>query len=347
MATDGVINTTLASATVYGHIVVAAGDSHLGTGLTVKVTVPTTADFPNGTIFYIVRSPSGDGSLATVTVVDPTNPLYTFEVDTTATAGDATIITTGIPLTAAINNPSADPAAPVAAVVAQALSDAPATADIITVRAAINAMTDASNVVNAEVQLAPLAPALAAPLVAFQGIRQFQDLWMARLDMCSEFSKPWPDNDDPSCQGSKQNSAWWAKGVGYWGDRKDSGAYKGFDSRILGTMLAYDVPVGSDTRAGVGFGYSRTDIDGKTFDTSTDFDTYTSAKSPGLGLSTVACQSAGVNMRASGTFSLPAWTARLRRITAGRIIPLSLAPGITFSLRHYRSRRSAHFSTHA
>jgi outer membrane autotransporter protein len=39
-------------------------------------------------------------------------------------------------------------------------------------------------------------------------------------------------------------------------------------------MIACDAPIGLDTRAGLGFGYAQSKIDGKTFDADTDFDTY-------------------------------------------------------------------------
>ena len=38
--------------------------------------------------------------------------------------------------------------------------------------------------------------------------------------------------------------------------------------------MAYDQAIGPDTRAGLGIGYSQTAIDGMTYDTNTDFDTY-------------------------------------------------------------------------
>ena len=39
-------------------------------------------------------------------------------------------------------------------------------------------------------------------------------------------------------------------------------------------MLAYDAPLDADTRVGLGTGYARSSIDGKTYDASTDFNTY-------------------------------------------------------------------------
>jgi len=279
LVTGGVVNTTLASESLYGNIRVT-GATNIGNTLGINVTIPTTVYIAKDTQFDIIKTETGtaqsgtDSSIVTVTAISPTNSLYKFsQVPITGTvAGLVTIKLDEVPIEAA--DEADDPVAPVAQIVAQALLDAPSTPDMDSIRAAINALSNAGDVVNAEAQLAPLAPALAAPLITFQGIRQFQDLWLARLDMCSEFSRPWPDKEDPSCRGNKQNSAWWVKGVGYWGLRKDSGAYKGFETRILGTMIAYDVPLGLNTRGGLGVGYGRTDIDGKTFDTSTDFDTY-------------------------------------------------------------------------
>ena len=285
LTTGGVIYTTLASPTVYGNIR-PKGSTNIGSTLGLSVTVPSTADIKVGTQFDIIKTQAGtaqsgtDSSIATVTVVNPTNPLYTFsQVPISGTvAGLVTIEVTGIPLQASITPPAGvvlPPAAPIAAVVAQALIDAPDTADIIIVRATINALSDANDVVNAEAQLAPLSPALAAGLVTFQGTREFQNLWLSRLDMCSQFSRRYPDEEDPGCRADKPRSGWWLKSFGYLGTQRDDGAFAGYDSKIFGTMIAYDAPLGSNnTRAGLGFGYAQSDIDGKTFDTNTDFDTY-------------------------------------------------------------------------
>jgi uncharacterized protein with beta-barrel porin domain len=277
---DGVINTTLASPAVYGKII-PAGAANLGSALTVNVTVPSTAYIPVGTPFNIVDATSGtNGSNVTVTVKDPTNPLYTFSPDPLyppgTTTGKVTIKTTGIPMQASIVPPpgvSLPPAAPLAAPVVPVLLAIPNPSDdLISVLAPLNALTDPAAVVNAEAQLAPSTPALAAPLVTFQGIRQFQNLWLSRLDMCSEVS--YPDEEKSNCRGNEPNNGWWLKGFGYYGNQDARDAFTGYDSRIIGTMIAYDVPIGLDTRAGLGFGYARSTIDGDTFDASTDFDTY-------------------------------------------------------------------------
>ena len=269
--TNGVINTNLDSATVYGNLVVT-GASNLGTGLTVKVSVPTPVDIPVGTLFKIVTG-AGTGSLATV---DPTNSLYTFSIEPVA-AGGATIKVLTIPVVAVVTPPPGVdlPAeAPVAAAVAPALAAAPATNDVSGIRATINTFTDVNDVVDAEAQLAPLAPSLAVPLITFHGAREFQDLWLDRLDMCSQLPLRQSDQDDPSCRGNNPRSNWWGKGFGHSGFRKDTGAYKGFETKTYGTMIAYDAPIGTDTRAGLGVGYSWNKIEGKFYDTGTHFDTY-------------------------------------------------------------------------
>ncbi len=253
------ISTTLASSTVYGHIV-PTGFTTLPASLGISVLVPSTSYIPLGTQFNIVQATSGtNGSVVAVTIQDPTNPLYTFRpVPLAGTLnGLVTIETTGIPLSTA-----ALPAAIALLAIPQS--------DIL---APINALTDPAQVVNAVAQLSPSAPSLAAPLVTFQGARQFQDLWLSRLDMCRDDSQA--DQETLACRDSAPRKGWWAKGFGYFGNQDDKGDFTGYTSRILGTMIAYDTPIGmEDTRAGLGIGYARSTIDGKSFDTDMDFDTY-------------------------------------------------------------------------
>jgi outer membrane autotransporter protein len=90
--------------------------------------------------------------------------------------------------------------------------------------------------------------------------------------MCSQVSEP--NEKNPNCRDNEPRSGWWLKGFGYSGEQDARGDSTGYDSRIFGTMIAYDAPIGLDTRAGLGFGYARSTIDGKTFDADTDFDTY-------------------------------------------------------------------------
>lgn len=278
---SGVINTTLASPTVYGNIS-PVGATNLGPTLTVNATVPTSAYIPVGTQFNIIQTRSGtvqsgtDGSVINVAVQNPTNPLYTFSAVPAAgtIAGLVTIEITGIPLQAAANPPAGvlPVVAPLAAVVVPALMVMPVTADLTPVLASINAFSDSASVIHAVAQLAPSIDTLAAPLVTFQGSREIQELWTSRLEMCSDVSRY--DAGAPPCNENTMQSGWWLKGTGYFGEQDAEGAYGGYDSRILGSMIGYDTPLGQDTRAGLGVGYARSAIDGKAFDTSTDADSY-------------------------------------------------------------------------
>jgi uncharacterized protein with beta-barrel porin domain len=260
----GAIYTTLANATVYGKIDAVGAFTYTG-GATVNVTVPTGAYIPVGTIFTIVDNNGAGttGTPVTVTTVGGTNPLYTFTANPT-NVGNILITLTGSPITAAEGSSN-----PAAAAVGDVLLTLPVTSDIVL---AINALTDAAAVVNAEAQLVPSTPSLAAPLVTFQGAREFQNLWLSRLDACREVS--WPSKENSNCKGEDSRNGWWLKGFGYFGNQEARGALTEYDSRIVGTMLAYDVPLGLNTRAGLGFGYAQSTIDGKTYDAETDFDTY-------------------------------------------------------------------------
>lgn len=102
---SGVINTTLASPTLFGNIR-PVGATNLGPTLGINVTVPSTAVIPVGTLFNIVQTQTGtaqsgtNGTIVTATIQNPTNPLYAFsQVPLTGTpAGLVTIQATRIPL---------------------------------------------------------------------------------------------------------------------------------------------------------------------------------------------------------------------------------------------------------
>ncbi len=296
----GVINTTLASPTVYGNIR-PVGATNLGPTLAIDVTVPGTAVIPVGTIFDIVQTQAGtlqsgtDGSVLTVTVENPTNPLYTFSAVPPAgtIAGLVAIRVTGIPLQVPVAPPPGAPLPPVnpvaAAVVPAIISilpTLPPTSSLFPVVAAINALNTPSAVVNAVAQLAPSNPDLAAPLVTFEGSREFQNLYMSRLDeaLCGDNGQPdrrnltgnddRADEDTSYCAENAPESGWWLKGFGYFGIQDARQAFEGYDSRILGAMIAYDTPIDDNTRVGLGVGYARNEITGKVFDTRTDFNTY-------------------------------------------------------------------------
>lgn len=300
-ATSGVINTTLASSTLYGNIR-PVGFTSLGATLGVNVTVPSSAVFPVGTQFNIVQSQAGTaqsgtaGTVLHITVVDPTNPLYTFSaVPVTGTnAGLVAITTTGIPLLVPLQPPVLPPviqpvvpiAAPVVPPLLALLPTASPGTDISNVLASLDALSEPATVVLAIAQLAPSASDLAAPQVAFQGTREFENLWMSHLDevMCGQISQPdrpgQPNLEPATCHGTNdQHGGMWLKGFGYFGEQGSQPASPGYTSDIFGTMIGYDAPLplgasGGQTRIGFGIGYARSNIAGKLFGDSTDFNTY-------------------------------------------------------------------------
>ncbi len=309
LSPSGVINTILASPTVYGNIR-PVGATNLGPTLTVNVTVPSTTLLPVGTIFDIVQTQAGtvqsgtNGSVVTVVVKDPSNPLYTFSAMPPAgtVAGLVAIQTTGIPLLVPLAPPPGavlPPTAPIAVVVVPVLVQitppvvtpgapppvappvAP-TSDIVTVvLPAINALTTPAAVVNAVAQLAPDTPSLAAPLVAFQGTREFQDLARPSFgeDLCSQTGTP--DRHDGSkledssyCRVNDPHRGIWLRSFGYFGDQGTQQSFEGYNSRILGVMVGFDVPLDSSTLAGLALGYAHSTLDGSTSGSRVDFDTH-------------------------------------------------------------------------
>lgn len=311
---SGVINTTLASPTVYGNIR-PVGATNLGSTLLINVAVPQTTFFPVGTFFDIVQTQAGTVQSGTngailVVVNDPTNPLYTFVAEPAAgtVAGRVRIRTTGIPLTVVVAPPPGvvlPPVAPVAVPIVPAIlaavaaAPAPATVapgapaapaatntDLVTVvLPAINAISDVTTVVNAVAQLAPSNAALAAPLVTFERTRAFQNILASHINagVCgggaqSSSERLTDERKKPAADGSaclsNQYSGLWIKGFGYFGDQGAQGAYSGYESKILGAMVGYDIPFSNYTRMGLGLGYARSTIGGSSVGNSTGFNSY-------------------------------------------------------------------------
>jgi outer membrane autotransporter protein len=152
----------------------------------------------------------------------------------------------------------------------------PPTSTLIPVLTAIGALSSPAAVVLAVAQLAPSTPGLAAPLVTFQGAREFQNMWLSHLDdvMCNQVSQPEDPTDPTKCPGHSQQGGVWVKGFGYFGDQGSQGAFLGYNSTTLGTMIGYDAPIAPDTRVGLGIGYARSMINAKVFSANTDFNTY-------------------------------------------------------------------------
>jgi uncharacterized protein with beta-barrel porin domain len=290
----GVVNTTLASSSLYGNIR-PVGATNLGPSLTVNVLVPSTTLLTVGTQFNIIQTRAGtvqsgtDGSTVAVTVQSPTNPLYSFAAVPLAgtNAGLVSIVTTRVPILVPIAPPPAvvlPPTVPIAAVVVPAVLPAAVTVtgntlvvnrpDLVAALAPINALSDPAAVVNAVTQLAPSASNLAAPLTVYQGTRQFQALWLPRLDniMCEQPVRP--DEETQACRtGQRQNGAW-INGFGYSASQNAQASFVGYTASGFGLMLGYDTQVSPNTRAGVAFGVGSTDVRGRTFDTKTNYQSY-------------------------------------------------------------------------
>ena len=253
---SGVINTTLLSSSSYGQIV-ASGAGTVATGLTIHPDA-TGLSAGIGQRFNIVQAASTPtGILPIVT----NSGGYTFTPLTTSANGLVTIVTTGTN-TGLVATPTVSTLATLPTL------DTTAT----TVLAGISSLTSQAAINQADVQLGPSTPSLAAPLVTFQGSREFQNIWLSHLDMCGQVSTP--DEEKSTCEGTKASSGWWAKEFGYFGNQNNRGDYLGYSSSIVGTMIAYDAPIGENTRAGLGIGYAYSTIDGNTNNTSTNFNTY-------------------------------------------------------------------------
>ena len=286
----GIVNTTLASPSVYGNIRVV-GSTNLGPTLRINVTVPSFAFIPVGTQFNIIQTQTGtvqsgtNGSILLISAQNPTNPLYTFSAVPLAgtIAGLVTIQTTSTPLQVALQplppGVLPTPDQQVAAGVALALLGSTGSNDILTnILPAFGALTDRTQVINALAQLAPSSSDLAAPLVAFQAGRQFEGLISSRLDdtFCDRMRRPGEDVA-ATCKEAGPHSNWWLKGFGYAGSQGAEQGVAGYDATILGTMIGYDVPLDPNTRVGMGIGFARSQIDGNSFQgagNNTSIDTY-------------------------------------------------------------------------
>jgi subtilase-type serine protease len=264
----GTIATSLAGNSIYGNIVPSGSSNINAGGITLIPTV--TGVLTAGTEFTIVNGTSGtDGAPVNV---QNTSPLYTFSTVPTALGAVRLVVETV---------PSAPPV--LATPVADAVIGSPAApgSNLSDVQTAIVTLPSLAAVNDALAQLAPGSTNLAAPWAAWQATRQFEDLWMARLDeiqdLCCETCTP----EDASasintykCQSSEKRSNWWVKGFGNHGRQGDQDDLNGYRSRAGGLMLAYDMPLNNQTRIGLGAGYANTDIDGNNSSGQTDVDSY-------------------------------------------------------------------------
>jgi len=290
----GTINTTIFSQSLYGKIV-PVGAATIGNALQVNVVV--TGPIVNGSTFNIVDATSGtDGS--TVIATD-NSARYLFSAAPT-TGGRVVIVTTQVPLidvvTPVVTPPVTPPGSttppapivtpplppvvnPVAPIIIAPVIDAlPITPITAPVLVAISLLPTAPAVAEALAQLAPSTTNLAAPRVAYRATQRFQDMMGAHL-ACSQLSRrndlQRAERDGPSaCQPEDQHSRLWGGAFGYFGKQADVQGFEGYDSDVLGGMIAYDALVGDTTRAGLGVRYARSSLDGNASDSQTDIKSY-------------------------------------------------------------------------
>jgi uncharacterized protein with beta-barrel porin domain len=266
----GTIATTLASNTVFGRINPTGPSNINPSGITVIPTV--TGLLTVGTNFRIVNGLAGPNG-APVFVVN-NSPLFTFAGVPTTTGDVNILLTSATPVAAVVSAPFAQ-----AAVVLLGAPAAPGS-DLATVQNAVFALPTAAALNNAVAQLSPGTSNLAAPWVAGKATRLFEDMWAARVeeiqDLCCDTCEPGKSGAPANAQKCKgtERSNWWGKGFDNLGRQGDKDNVNGYQTKALGLMLAYDVPLNNQTRAGLGGGYANTTIDGNNIGGSTKIDSY-------------------------------------------------------------------------
>ena len=264
----GTISTTLASNAVFGNIVPSGASNISATGITVIPTV--TGVLTPGTNFRIVNGLAGTNG-ATVNIIN-TNPLYTF-VSVPTTTGDVNI---RVVLAPALASPTGNATgASIFGIVGLAGSD------LLAVQNAVVALGNATAINSALAQLSPNSTNLAAPWVAGQTTRLFEDIWTARAaeiqDVCCDAtcaSNQPNANKAHKCKADEQRGTWWAKAFGTRGEQDDVANLNGFDNKTYGVVLAYDKPINNQTRVGLGAGYARSTLDENHANGRTEIDSF-------------------------------------------------------------------------
>ncbi|MES2826069.1 MAG: autotransporter domain-containing protein [Pseudomonadota bacterium] len=268
----GIINTTFASNAVFGKIIVNGNSAIDAGGVTVIPTV--TGALTNGTTYRIVEAPSGTNN-ALVSVIN-NNPRYTF-AGLPTTLGNVDIVLAAIaPLATLVTAPGALAIAPILDV------NAAVGTDLRTIQDAIAVLPNTVAINNALTQLAPGNTNLAAPWIAGQATRMFEDQWMARFDevqnhCCDTTCDPSRQQDEQNsreCGDRKQVSNWWGKANGSIGNQDNRQGMSGYETQAAGLMIGYDVPLNNQTRLGLGGGYTKTSIDDNHSTANTGVDSY-------------------------------------------------------------------------
>ena len=251
----GVINTTIASQSVYGHIV-PVGAATIGNALAVNVNV--TGTIANNSIFNIVDA--GSGTTGSTVIVTDNSLIYDFSADPT-TAGLVQIRVSAVnPIIGVL--PIVSPVLPI-----------------------LSGLPSGGALASATAQLNPGTANLYAPQESFRVTQRFQDLWSSHLEKiqnaCAQSgaiilqdNKQRPPEDAAGCNPDDKHSNAWVVAFGALGQQDNHDGFEGYDSRMSGLMLGYDAPVNAQTRVGLGIRYARTTLDGNTFDTNSDIESY-------------------------------------------------------------------------
>ena len=268
----GIINTTFASNSVFGKIVVKGNSAINAAGVTVIPTV--TGALTNGTTYRIVEAPSGTNNAA-VSVIN-NSPRYTFSGLPT-TLGNVDIVLTNIaPLATLVTSTGALAVSPILDI------NAPLNTDFRLIQDAIAVLPNAASINNALTQLVPGNTNLAAPWIAGQATRMFEDQLMAHFDevqnnCCDttcDLTKPSNVKNPQECKDKKQHSNWWGKAMGNAGNQDNRDGISGYEIAGAGLMLGYDVPLSDQTRIGLGGGYTNTSIEDNNSSAKTKVDSY-------------------------------------------------------------------------
>lgn len=266
------IRTTIASDAVFGKIVPTGASNIDASGITVIPTV--TGVVTKGTNFRIVEGSVGPLNVP-VSVIN-NSPRYSF-AGTPTTTGDVNIfLVSQAPLATLVTSSGAAAIAPIFDVTGQPGSD------FLVVQNAVAALTSTVAINDALGQLVPGNTNLAAPWVAGQATRLFEDVWMARVDeiqdVCCDTACDSNKSGVPvkshECKNSEQRSNWWGKGFGSLGRQDDANDMNGYRTKVVGMMLGYDIPLNNDTRVGLGGGWANSYIDGNHSDNKTTVSSY-------------------------------------------------------------------------
>ena len=193
------------------------------------------------------------------------------------------ITTTQIPL-ALVVAPVVDPLAPgIIPVIAPVIDALPVTVGTASVLTAITLLPDAASIANALAQLGPGTTNFNSPMMSYRVTQRFQDLWASHLqrtqEMCGQEGQANDRDrvrleDDSTCEANDRRAHWWAAALGNLGEQRTVSGFEGYDSRIMGAMLAYDAPLSDTTRGGVGVRYARSSLDAKVSDSKSHINSY-------------------------------------------------------------------------